>query len=415
MANSDVKVAPLEAKVMGINIFPIFKGVFKIMNRTEEKRRQTLIKMNAPKSDDMWMDMYDGIKENPYKIEEVLENKVWKVMYRAEDFAVTKVANRKMQGMFFGDPETPAYQNKLLASARKYGEACEEQVKKDIERIIKNYKKPSWTAEEKFQVPTFDLNMIVIKLNSGGLALYNPCKLHKKDAPQLIADWLDSLGPVQWLINASSAHTMFMGNVMADYPEAKVIGPEYAQEKIKFAKQMGEKSKYDYVSDFESEMSEANRLLESEGLELVDIKGDCGTSAIVGVAHKEVAIECDIVYGHHDGVGLLMTNEAEFKALKPDDMNMRMFKFTMIDKPNSPLGFLPNYRFWMMDPTSMGLMFSWNKPRPQDKLDMAESLRKVNRLTFNKAVGVHMNVMSGDDFRKSVDACWNWLDGKPLI
>ena len=124
------------------------------------------------------------------------------------------------------------------------------------------------------------------------------------------------------------------------------------------------------MSDFESEMSEANRLLDSEGLELVDIKGDCGTSAVLAVAHKEVAIECDIVYGHHDGVGLLMTNEAEFKvfkvsntfmkciiskifdnqenkklqALKPDDMNMRMFKFTMIDKPNSPLGFLPNYR-----------------------------------------------------------------------
>ena len=68
------------------------------------------------------------------------------------------------------------------------------------------------------------------------------------------------------------------------------------------------------MSDFESEMSEANRLLESEGLELVDIKGDCGTSAILGVAYKEVAIECDIVYGHHDGVGLLMTNEAEFKV-----------------------------------------------------------------------------------------------------
>ena len=77
-----------------------------------------------------------------------------------------------------------------------------------------------------------------------------------------------------------------------------------------------QKSKYDYVSDFESEMSEANRLLESEGLELIDIKGDCGTSAILGVAHKEVAIECDIVYGHHDGVGLLMTNEAEFKVFK---------------------------------------------------------------------------------------------------
>ena len=109
------------------------------------------------------------------------------------------------------------------------------------------------------------LNMVVIKLNTGGLALYAPVKLHKEDAPHLIgeknfyalisligqiipkkfillmpttADWLASLGPVEWLICASSAHTMCIGDAIASYPEAKVVGSEFGQEKLKFAKML---------------------------------------------------------------------------------------------------------------------------------------------------------------------------------
>ena len=72
-------------------------------------------------------------------------------------------------------------------------------------------------------------------------------------------------------------------------------------------------------------------------------------------------------------------------------------------------------RFWMMDPNSLGLLFSWKLATPSDQAEMAESLRRVNRMEFKRGVGVHSSTMSADDFRKSVDACWNWLDGRPLI
>ena len=72
-------------------------------------------------------------------------------------------------------------------------------------------------------------------------------------------------------------------------------------------------------------------------------------------------------------------------------------------------------RFWMMDPEMLGNMFCWDKPTAATYKTMADSLRKVNSLQFNKGVGVHINPMSGDDFRKNVDVCWNWLDGKPLL
>ena len=63
----------------------------------------------------------------------------------------------------------------------------------------------------------------------------------------------------------------------------------------------------------------------------------------------------------------------------------------------------------------MGGMFAWHLPTEDDKKKMAESLRKVCALEFNKAVGVHLEPMTADDFKKSIDACWNWLDGKPLV
>ena len=68
-----------------------------------------------------------------------------------------------------------------------------------------------------------------------------------------------------------------------------------------------------------------------------------------------------------------------------------------------------------MDPNSLGLMFSWKLSTLSDQAEMAESLRRVNRMEFKRAVGVHSSTMSAEDFRKSVDACWNWLDGSKLI
>ena len=63
-------------------------------------------------------------------------------------------------------------------------------------------------------------------------------------------------------------------------------------------------------------------------------------------------MECDLLYGHDDGHGLNNLDEAKLREWKQDAETgfMRMFKFAEIAKPNSPFGFLPKYRFWMMDP-----------------------------------------------------------------
>ena len=97
---------------------------------------------------------------------------------------------------------------------------------------------------------------------------------------------------------------------------------------------------------------------------------------------------------------------------------------------------------------SLGLM-GYEKPAADgsSKTEMAASLRKVLALPFKKgkrdkfitimpywcffascmyadyfqwfcstfsATGVHFDKMDGDKFRKSINASWNWLDGKPL-
>ena len=67
------------------------------------------------------------------------------------------------------------------------------------------WKTENWTKENLFDIPPLIPNMIVVKLNGGGLLLYAPVKVHK-EAPELLFSWLESLGPVQWLVVGSGAH-----------------------------------------------------------------------------------------------------------------------------------------------------------------------------------------------------------------
>ena len=125
-------------------------------------------------------------------------------------------------------------------------------------------------------------------------------------------------------------------------------------------------------------------------------------------------VECDLIYGHHDGDGLFLVDGPTLKQWNPEDGPMRLFKFSSIDKPNSPNGFLPNYRFWSMDPKAFGPL-AYNPTTEEDLNKMATSLRNVLGKPFDFAVGVHINKMDGNDFRKSMDEAWNWLDGKSLL
>ena len=41
--------------------------------------------------------------------------------------------------------------------------------------------------------------------------------------------------------------------------------------------------------------------------------------------------------------------------------------------------------------------------------------RAAMLLEFDSVVGVHFDHMPREDFRKTIDANWNWLDGRSLI
>ena len=77
------------------------------------------------------------------------------------------------------------------------------------------WKKETWTKDEVFTASPLLLNMIVVKLNGGGLLLYAPVKMHK-EAPELLLSWLESLGPVQWIVVASAAHTLLIHDAVKE-------------------------------------------------------------------------------------------------------------------------------------------------------------------------------------------------------
>ena len=78
--------------------------------------------------------------------------------------------------------------------------------------------------------------------------------------------------------------------------------------------------------------------------------------------------------------------------------------------------FHPVLRFLMMDHTGVGRMM-YDPPALDGSScsTMATSLRAILEQEFDAVLGVHFDTMTREDFRKSVDANWKWLDGRSLI
>ena len=308
-------------------------------------------------------------------MEEILENKVWRVTYDIEQFGMTHTEDRKNWEIMGDRPDSEEFRNKVLTSAQRYGDDAVNVSKNDIEKMKSWFSRESFPKDELFSIiePWF-LNMMVVKLNSGGLLLYAPVKVHK-DAEHLLVKFLESLGPVKYLVAASSAHTLCLPDAIKAFPDAKVAGPKQAEEKIKYINVV---EKFDYVTDDKDSLQQLNNALANEGVELFELEGDLPCNAVLGVVDKKLLLECDVCYGHHDGLGIFDLDANKLNKWKPEDTMMRNFKFTMIDKPTSKYGFLPNYRFWLMDPNSMGvLMYEQPAKDGSDRDKMAASIRNV--------------------------------------
>lgn len=398
----------LKMKVLGMDIFPTLTwGVGLLPDKT---RKNISTKQHAPSKDVFLLDRYDCLGTSPYDTKEILDGKLWRVTYYMEQKGFTSSKEKKAAKGFGMDYNDETARAKILAGAASEGEKAVENVAADLEKIQGWWNKMEWTNEERFSVPPHVLNCMVVKLNSGSLLLYAPVRVRDEVG---FRSWLDGLGKVEWIVISSSFHTLWLPAILARYPDAKVIGGAQAEDKLNYAGALVRK-KLDYRTTAEDELATANQELETEGVKLFLVQGEVMCNSLMVVAHG-VLLTCDLVYNRHDG-GIFGVAKEEFDMYKEEHAPLRLFKYRHCNKPNSPNGFLAGYRFMAMDHNGLGRM-GWEQPAKDGSTCrlMAASLREALQMDFTSAIGVHFDFMDREDFRKTIDANWNWLDGKSLI
>ena len=125
----------------------------------------------------------------------------------------------------------------------------------------------------------------------------------------------------------------------------------------------------------------------------------------------------DLMYGGADGHTMFGMKKEEWMKGGVEVHGLRLFRFRLMSKPNSPNGALPGYRFHMMDPDSIGATM-WEMPASDGSSlrQMAESLRKMLGMDFEMALDIHCGAkMERDEFRRDIEANWGWLDEGALL
>ena len=401
---------PAEMKMMGCNLIPLMSKMFRMM--PTKMRKNMLSKQNAPQPGSQPKDLHDVAGESPYTTEEIVPGNLWSVKYTFEDKTITGDRKYKDMMKMFGMDFLGAEQ-KTLAGAKSLGPEFEELCKKDLE-VLKAYeRKELLTDDDVKKNMNMYIYMFVVKLNSGSLLLYCPLKIREEHG---FKAWLDGLGKVEYIVVGASSHTNYLAGVFEQYPEAKIIGPPAASDKIKvingFPRNL---DKFDVNSLDKDELAAVNDELEKEGVKLFSVEGDVATNALAAVTNN-ILLNCDLVYGSHDGVSAFGLTKEQLLEDNEELATTRLFRCLLMSKPNSPNGTLAKYRFYMMDPKSMGAM-NYDLPAADGSTGklMAESLRGLLQLEFRSTLCVHNGKSDRESFRKDIDANWSWLDGNSLL
>ena len=126
---------------------------------------------------------------------------VWKVMQKHEDFVLIGGA---LAGIGVDTASDAATAGILEEAAKDDNLAW---AKLDLARL-KNamaIPKAEGQAGGYIRAASLSTSMFVVRLRSGGLLLYSPVHVHLGST---LANLLAKLGPVEWLVLASSAHTL---------------------------------------------------------------------------------------------------------------------------------------------------------------------------------------------------------------
>lgn len=391
-----VEVEEPKIVAKGFNILPFIKIILGLLPNST--KTNNLVKEGAPKPGSPLRDKYDCNKEDPYDIQEVVPNKIWKVQHSSENSFFTTKAGKEGAAVLGMDFNSKEFEMKMKRGAAKHSEEAVRMVPKDLETARYWTSKDTIADEDVFKIPAHDLNMMVVRLTNGSLLLYAPVRIRDETG---FGAWLDKLGNVEWIVIASSEHNLNIPSVLKRYPNAKVIGSKVSELKLNIIEALPKKRLY-YDYSNEEALAAANEVLKENGVELFYISGDIATHAVFCVAHG-TGLECDLLY-----------SRADDEKKIPDDWTKRVFQFGLIS--NSPNGMLPNYRFWFMDPSALGcLMVTPPENDGSSCREMARSLRRILELKFDQVVPVHAPVIDADVFKKSIDLSWNWLDGSSLL
>ena len=203
-----IDIVPFEVKVKGFNILPL---LVKMNGWMPEKMRKKMVsKQNAPTLAKLPRDLHDLNGKSPYLIEDIIENKMWQVTYTFEQLVMTDKKTASGLKILGIDPTSEKFKSECLAGAATHGQEAVEVCKKDFETMLKWMNKTNLTQEDLETAFNNETRMFVVKLNSGSLLLYNPCKIRVEHG---FKDWLESLGKVEWIVIGSCYHTNWLHGV----------------------------------------------------------------------------------------------------------------------------------------------------------------------------------------------------------
>lgn len=294
-------------------------------------------------------------------------------------------------GLNFMNKETVP---ELLAAAKPGDERddLEKDCKHYFEGLERFYVDPSPPINKDEQDKWWEVistvkHTIVVRMKTGGIALYDPSRIRIE-----CAEWLEkNFGEVRYIISPSAGHTEFVTEVTEMFPSARVVASELAMLKMKNKGYKQKPSDCEYTN--QEQLLAENELLATEGIEFIHVKGDAAAEALF-LHHKPTnsLLECDLNY-----------------RLPQKNVNWRVITANFRHSSNNGSD-LPSYRFACLDHTA-GLIDS----RLEDPADMAASLRGVLARDFDMVYGSHVQKMDGAMFRKLIDETWSWLDGKSLL
>ena len=384
-----------------------FRMMAKLMPQSLLKKM--MMKMSAPKTRPL--DDYEARQVDSDEIVEVEENKIWLVRHTCGG---DNPKDLKAMGL---DPTQQNY-DKCLEAAKLMGDDSVKQLDKDwvtLKEYLAIDPKEGKKGEYNKACAGMYSIMVVVKLKSGDLLLYNPVPIH--DGTKL-DEWMKSMGDVKYAVIGSCYHTLFLPDTLKRYPDAIYIGTKISEEKLKAANAL-KKPKLDYDALVESDITTVNEILEAGGVTLKFTKGDMLTQSIFLVAY-ETGVEVDLLYGLHDTCACDYSKaEGIFKGCDNDPRHFigRLFQWRLVNKPNSPYGYLPPYRFAAMDPKSGLSKMNWPRPANDGSSckEMANSLREILKMDYKNVVSIHWGLLSAEDFRLSINEDWKWLDESSLL